>query len=487
MRKSFIFNVFFMVFVNLLVKPFWVFGIDRTVQNNVGEAEYGLYFAIFNFTYLFQILLDFGLQNYNNRKVATDQHLINELLPSILLFKTLLFIVYLIVCIVVAYPLGYLSKTFIWIILINQILLSFNIYLRSNVSAHQYFITDAMLSILDKLLMIIFCAILIWGKLPSFPLTIFNFALAQMFAYTITFIVCLFFSFRLTNKLVFKISFKDFFKIAKETMPYAIIHFLMTTYYRIDAVMLEKLQGINGAAESGIYAQGYRIMESLNNIGYLFASILLPLFAYTISKNTDIKTLLKSSLSIMFCISVSIIVCMFHYKYEIMNILYSKTLNISYSAEVFGYLLLNFFPVGILYVIGTLLTANENFRLMIYTLIFAVILNISLNFYLITNFGAKGAGQATLITQLFMLICYTVYCLRIFKIKINIKYAIQLVAFVLLTMVLSYGTKKINFSANQLINIVLHFTLYFTCVPLFSYITGLINVNTLRLKVGVSE
>jgi Na+-driven multidrug efflux pump len=228
-------------------------------------------------------------------------------------------------------------------------------------------------------------------------------------------------------------------------------------------------------------------MESLNNIGYLFASILLPLFAYKIAKKHEIKTLLKSSLSIMFCLAISIVICLFHYKREIMEILYSTTADINYSAEVFGYLLLNFFPVAILYVIGTLLTANENFRIMIYTLIVAVIINVSLNFYLITNFGAKGAGQATLITQLFMLVCYAVFCLRIFKISLNIKYLMQLLVFVLLAVALSYGTKKISFSTNNIYNLVLHFALYFACIPIFSYITGLININTLNLKVGASE
>ena len=56
--------------------------------------------------------------------------------------------------------------------------------------------------------------------------------------------------------------------------------------------------------ESGIYAQGYRIMESLNNIGYLFAGILLPLFVYNIAQKKEIKTILKSSVSIMFCVAV---------------------------------------------------------------------------------------------------------------------------------------------------------------------------------------
>ena len=475
-----------MVFVNFLIKPFWVFGIDRTVQNKLGEQEYGLYFAIFNFTYLFQILLDFGLQNYNNREVAADRNKINSLLPNILFFKTLLFIIYLILCVSVAYPLGYLSKPFIWIILINQILLSFTIYLRSNISAHQLFIKDALLSVLDKLLMIIFCGCLIWGNISHLQLTVFNFALAQMAAYIITFLVCLFFSFQLTSQIKLSLNFHQFLSISKETLPYAIIHFLMTTYYRIDGVMLERLQGSNGASESGIYAQGYRIMESLNNIGYLFATILLPMFAYRIAQKAEIKTLLKSSLSVIYCLAVSLIVCFFTYRLELMQLLYN-TANSAYSAEVFGYLLLNFFPVAILYVIGTLLTANQNFRLMILTLVIAVIINISLNYFLIIRLGAKGAGIATLITQLFMLVCYSVYTFRIFSLSINIRYILQLLGFGALCILLLFILNSIRFSASTPLNLAYHILLYLICIPVLSYILGLVNLKSLELKVGYKE
>lgn len=475
-----------MVFVNLLIKPFWVFGIDRSVQNKLGESEYGLYFAIFNFTYLFQILLDFGFQNYNNREVAANTKRINELLPSILIFKTGLFLIYLAVCIAVAYPLGYLSKSFIFIILANQILLSFNIYLRSNISAHQHFITDALLSVLDKLLMILFCLVLIYGNISGFQLSVYNFALAQLAAYLITFVICLLFAFRLTEKLVFNFSIKDFMQIAKETMPYAVIHFLMTTYYRIDGVMLERLQGANGAIESGVYAQGYRIMEALNNIGYLFAGILLPLFTYRLTQKAEIKTLLKSSLSIIYIVSVSIIICFYWYKIEIMELLYAAS-NAIYSAEVFGYLLLNFFPVAILYVLGTLLTANRNFRLMIFTLVFAVVLNIVLNFYLISNYGAKGAGQATLITQLFMLLAYTIYCIRIFSIRWNLVYIIQVVVFTAVCCATLYVLKNVTFSENSTIDLILHIIVYFIFIPLLAVVSGLINKHTFQMKVGINE
>ena len=486
MKKSFLFNVLFLVFVNLLVKPFWIFGIDRTVQNRLGEAEFGLFFAIFNFTYLFQILLDFGFQNFNNREVAANTKRINELLPSILIFKTILFLIYLVICIALAYPLGYLSNTFIYIILINQILLSFNIYLRSNVSAHQHFITDALLSILDKLLMIAFCLVLLYGNVSGFQLSIFNFALAQMAAYLITFFVCLFFAFRLTEKLIFNFSITDFKKIAKETMPYAIIHFLMTIYYRIDGVMLEKLQGANGALESGIYAQSYRIMEALNNIGYLFAGILLPLFAYHLTQKNEIKSLLKSSISIMFCVSTSIVICFFWYKNDIIQLLYTAS-NVAYSAEVFGYLLLNFFPVAILYVIGTLLTANQNFKLMIYTLVVAVLLNVVLNVYLITEYGAKGAGISTFITQLFMLGCYSIYSIQIFKLRWNWAYFLRLSLFISLCLLWVYVLQSYAFAMHPALNLGIHFIVYFIGIPVFAWISGLINKHTFQLKIGTQQ
>ena len=47
--------------LNLLVKPLWILGIDRPVQNIVGHEAYGTYFALFNLTLILNILLDMGI------------------------------------------------------------------------------------------------------------------------------------------------------------------------------------------------------------------------------------------------------------------------------------------------------------------------------------------------------------------------------------------------------------------------------------------
>ena len=72
MQNKFIKNIIFLLFLNLLVKPFWILGVDREVQNMLGDKSYGLYLAIFNFSYLFYIILDLGITNFNSRNIAQD-------------------------------------------------------------------------------------------------------------------------------------------------------------------------------------------------------------------------------------------------------------------------------------------------------------------------------------------------------------------------------------------------------------------------------
>ncbi|MCC6727110.1 MAG: polysaccharide biosynthesis protein, partial [Saprospiraceae bacterium] len=52
MNREFLLNAVFLVLVNLLIKPFYVFGIERTIQERVAPGEYGLYATLFIFTFL---------------------------------------------------------------------------------------------------------------------------------------------------------------------------------------------------------------------------------------------------------------------------------------------------------------------------------------------------------------------------------------------------------------------------------------------------
>src|SRR5215207_9430433 len=84
MQKKFITNLAFLLFLNLLIKPFWLVGIDRVVQNTTGAEVYGQYYALFNFSFLFNILLDLGITNFNNRNISQNRQLLQKHLSGII-------------------------------------------------------------------------------------------------------------------------------------------------------------------------------------------------------------------------------------------------------------------------------------------------------------------------------------------------------------------------------------------------------------------
>ncbi len=132
MRKNFITNISFLLLLNLLVKPFWILGIDRSVQNTVGPDSYGIYFALFNFAWLFQVVLDFGINNYNNRLVARQPEKLGIYLFSTLIAKVVLSIIYTGIIFIAAVGIQFSKEqiSILVLLVLMQILMSFYAFLR---------------------------------------------------------------------------------------------------------------------------------------------------------------------------------------------------------------------------------------------------------------------------------------------------------------------------------------------------------------------
>ena len=136
-QKDFLFNLFFLLVLNLLIKPYWFLGIEIKVQNAVGAENFGLFFAVFNFTIILNMLLDLGLNNFNNRNIAQNTQLLSKHISGILTLKLLLGVIYLFVVLLIGIGIGYDSvqiKILIWLAF-NQFLNALILYLRSNVAA----------------------------------------------------------------------------------------------------------------------------------------------------------------------------------------------------------------------------------------------------------------------------------------------------------------------------------------------------------------
>ncbi|MPM12792.1 hypothetical protein SDC9_59146 [bioreactor metagenome] len=398
MQKKFILNLFFLIGINLLVKPFWIFGIDRTVQNVVGAADYGLYFAVMNFSFLFGFMLDFGLTGFNNRSVAQHEHLAGKYTGSILGMKAMLALLYAVVSFAAAFIIGYDSihfKLLMWLGF-NQILSSFILFLRSNVSGMQMFKTDSVLSILDRLLMIVFFSVLLWGNLFHFQVNIFYFAAFQTLSYIITFFVALMIVLRKIRLTKIKWNHKLNIVLFRQSLPFAVLNFLMLFYYRVDSVMIERLLP-EGSLHAGIYASAYRILDAFGMFSYLFSVILLPFFSRLMSKKHDVGPFLQMSAVLLLSSAMMVAAVSLFNADLIMKWLYTE--HVTESAMVLRILMFTFIPVSSVYIFGTLLTAFGSMKKLNIIALCGVILNIGLNLILIPKYYEVGAAWSGLITQ----------------------------------------------------------------------------------------
>ena len=399
-QKDFIFNIILLIFLNLLIKPFWILGIDVGVQNSVGAESYGLYFAVLNFTFLFNMLLDMGITNFNNRNIARHQHLLQKHLSGIITLKLLLGVIYMAVVFAVALIIGYRGFQ-LWLLFwmaINQFLNAFILYLRSNISALLMFKTDSCLSVLDRLLMIVFCSFLLWGGVIREPFRIEWFVYCQTVAYTVTVLTAL--AIVVAKGKVTRLNWNPtfFLMILKKSLPFAILFLLMSFYNRIDSVMIERMlpEGV-GASEAGIYASAFRLLDALVMIAYLFSVILLPLFSKMLKNNENITPIVKSSFSLLFLFSVTAVVLLESFRLPVLDLLYRE--HVTESAAVFRFLIPGIIPISFTYIFGTMLTANGNMKLLNITAIAGIVVNMAVNLLLIPRLQAVGAAVASLSTQ----------------------------------------------------------------------------------------
>ena len=451
MRKKLFSSILLFLLLNILIKPFWILGIDVNVQNAVGAEEFGLYYAIFNFAFIFNILLDLGVTNFNTRNIAQHNHLISKHLSGILSIKLLLFVDFLAVTFLVGLIIGYNSRQFFllaWMCL-NQFLNSLILYLRSNFAGLLMFKTDSLLSVLDRLLMIIFCGLLLWGNITDKPFRIEWFIASQTLSYIITAAIALIALVHKTKirKLTLNIPFS--IAIIKKSLPFALLVLLMASYNRIDPIMLERLLP-NGNTAAGIYAGAYRLLDALVMLAYLVSVPLLPIYAKMLKEKESVESITKMVFVAVFALTAAVAITLSVRSADIMQLLYTS--HTEQSAHTFSILIFGFVPISVTYVFGTLLTANNSLKQLNILSAITLGINIAINILLIPRFAEIGSAWASLVAQSFVAIAQMIAAFRIFKFKTDLILFAKLAIYI--AAIVATNLAMLHCEANWIVHIV---------------------------------
>lgn len=474
MQKKFVANLAFLLFMNLFIKSIYILGFETQVQNEVGAASYGIYFAIFNFSFLLTIVLDFGITNFNNKNIAQNNHLLTKHFSGLFTLKILLAIIYIVVVVVAGLLIGYDTRLMKLLLVqgFNMFLLFFINYLRSNLAGLHLFKTDAIVSILDRSILIVLCIVMLKTDMLKEPDGIMYFVYAQTIGYSISVITAFLIILNKTHTFKLKWNWAFSLMILKKSLPFAILTLLMSFYNRIDTVMIERMlpKGV-GDVQSGIYAQAFRLLDATNMIAFLTAGMLLPIFSRMLKHKESVEPLVKLISTLLLTPAIVIGVGCVFYSKELMGLLYH--VHVEESAKIFSLLMLSFIAVSTTYIFGTLLTANGNMKQLNTMAAFGMILNITLNLVLVRQLEAYGSAISSMITQYLTAIIQVIIAQRIFKFKINYKLINTLIMFAIGVVAINYGSKMLH------LNWMMSFVIMVATCGLWAFVSGTISIKSI--------
>ncbi len=423
-----------MVVVNLLVKPLYIFGVDRVMQLKLGAKVYGTYAPLLNLAIVLNMLLDMGLTSLNTKNTAEDPTLVAKDFKNLFVIKFALFVFYGVVTIIVGALLHYDKQALhlLFLITIIQGLNSFLQFLRSFYAGNQLFIWDTFLSIGDKLLLIIAAFVIMLNQTLWQSFTIMHYAVLQLICYALVIVIAWFFA--LNKKLITKSIFNylDTIKLFKNGLPIALLIFLMAIYLRSDMFILERISGTEAA---NLYAFCYRQLDAVNMIGFLFAGILLPMFSKNIRYSKNLNDIAKMASCLLIPASIILSMWCFFQAAPILNFLGLQAPN---TTITFKLIMLSFPGLCLIHIFCTLLTASYKINTLLLISLVGALLSIVLNLLVDFKYGAIGAAGISLIVNLSIGCAYLFASIHYFKFDFFKSLFLQVVSVVLITFFINY-------------------------------------------------
>lgn len=380
-----------LLLLNGLVKPLWIFGIDRQVQVALGHETYGRYFAVLALSFVLLFLADAGLSNMLNQRVARGETFAAR---ALLRWKALLTLAYLLALFIVALLTGLREWEVLAYVAAIQVLNSFFVFGRSLVTAHQHFSADAFFSVLDKGLMILFCTPLLY--MPSLFGAMNLQRFLQVQCGCTFFALLLVAGFVVRRNLLRSDTASAPAKLLPSLLPFALIILAMSVHYRLDGFLIERLR-TDGAEQAGIYATAYRLLDAGNMVGYLAASFLVPFIARHQGEPAMLRTALDTTRHGLLFFGLGVALFAAFQAPWMQQVLYHT--GSDFNSDVIRFCLAALPGYLLVHIYGSVLTATARFRDLVTIVFLAAALNLLLNLFLVPRYGALGAAYAALASQ----------------------------------------------------------------------------------------
>jgi O-antigen/teichoic acid export membrane protein len=395
MKRQFAINIVLLVFINLLIKPVYIFFIEARVQDVLGHAAYGKYFTYLNFALLFQFLADLGTQSWNAQYLSKNRNDGSRVFSDIFFLRVLLGMIYIFSICLFAWLTGWFDMLLIVYLAFQAFFSTSLVFVRSSITSLGHYKTDNLLSVADKILMIAGLGWLLYF-MPERHFSVIDFAVIQTGALLAANLLAIALLILQGGVILVKPDFSSWWSILRKSAPYMVIALLMMAYNKLDGLLLGTMSP-TGTSAAGVYAAAFRIYDAMNMIGYLMAGLLLPMFASLIGEKKYPGHLAGMAFQMMWTVCLPIVFVIVVFPDQILDTIYSTPQDQAIAS--LQWLSVSFIMINIGYIYGTLMVAADQGSRLVGVFATGLVINFTGNILLIPVLGPTGAAITCFVTQ----------------------------------------------------------------------------------------
>ena len=362
----------------------------------LGIDNFSKYVLILTFISFFYIISDWGLSTLTIRNVARRTEETNEYLKQTILlrivFSLLSYFALLAVILLLRYP-----KDIVLLISIvglslftNNILNSYN----ATFSAHEKMHIPAVIGMVFSTLFLFLGVLILYLNLGLFVIMSLILFLGIINVVVTNKLIKKYYGY--TLKFDLSLNYTYFKKIIAQATPFAVLSILSIIYFRVDTIMLSKLQPLETV---GLYNAAYKVIEFLRFIPVCLLGAYFPMMSR--HAKTSIEDLRKNyfkTTGILLAVIIPVVIICSLFATKIILLLFGS----AYlpAASALRILIWAGFIMYLSAPIGNVLYNSNKIMLFVPFAVFNTLLNIILNFIFIPKYSYIGASYTTLVTEI---------------------------------------------------------------------------------------
>ncbi len=370
-------------------------------------------FGIFTFAHttatLLILLADFGFDILLTTEISKAKNQVANIFQNIFSFKIIFslvaFLIMWVFSLIGSY--SFETKLSLWIFsffILFTTLTNFSLALIKGLEKFSY---ETIVLLLSNVSLVIAVVILSFLKGSIIIITL---------VFVLTRLLGLIFSIHFIKKLVLNISFRINFSKEKDLYRKVLIfglHLLFANlFFQIDTILLSLWKG---NLSVGMYQAVFKLIILPLMIPDILNFTLLPvlsrLFVSDRQKAIKISYLMNK---LLFFLSLPITLILFVYSEEIITIIYGSG-QYSASIPVLKIFAFNVFIRFSFEAFALILTTTNRQVIRMFTVLLATIINITLNYLLIPQYGLNGAAIVSLVSIIFVYGVYSIYSFNLIK------------------------------------------------------------------------